>query len=56
MRLHAFLKCVAEVASDVESAVFWSCCWMGSLGIYPAREDRIIFEVLEPLLACPNLV
>ena len=29
---------------------------MGTPDIYPVREDSIAFEILELLLACPNLV
>jgi hypothetical protein len=37
-------------------ALYLELLWMDSPNIFPEREDRITFEVLEPLLACPSLV
>jgi hypothetical protein len=52
--VYAFLKYIAEGCQI--NALFLELLWMGTPDIYPAREDRITFEILEPLLACPHLV
>lgn len=54
-QVHAFLKCVAE-GCQMLKALYLELLWMDSPDIYPTREDRITYEILEPLLACPNLV
>ena len=53
--VHLFLRCVAE-GCQLLKALYLELLWMDSPNIFPKREDRITFEVLEPLLACPSLV
>jgi hypothetical protein len=55
--LRAFLGCVGSVCQLLE-ALFLDLLWMEGDSIWPAREpeERITFEALEPLLACPNLM
>jgi hypothetical protein len=52
--VHAFLKCIAEGCQMLKA--LFGADLDGDTGIYSATEDRITFEILELLLACPNLV
>jgi hypothetical protein len=49
-----FLKSVGEHC-QVLKALYLELLWMDSSSIYPPRDDRITFETLQPLFACPKL-
>jgi hypothetical protein len=53
-QVHSVLRCVAE-GCQLLKVLYLELLWMDSPNIFLEREDRITFEVLEPLLACSCL-
>ena len=53
--VYTFLRCVVQ-SCRLLKALYLELLWMDIPSIYPSRDDRITFEILQPLLDCPNLM